>query len=329
MSDCSDFYTWADSSKYEWVDNSLTAWGVCDALSVYQLWMDEDYIYYITPSGLNVMETSYGAKVAYINYDGGFSSIWGNNQKIYLGTFDSGIKYLSKLLIIGNEAAPTSLDLCLVDYSYLYNASSPNIRYLHGNATSLVVVTDVGIDVINDGPNSFKSYFYSEDVNKAYITENNNVYYTTSSGLFRKNSSLSDWELPDVSYIAGNSFIPANVVLNDFYITINTSVSGNNNTLFVATTSGVYVFDEESELYEIYDASFLNTSCDIISISAEFNSSLNNGKLFTASKGVDAAVSTIDLKNKSIIEQYTLTTKGSADEYLDSEDVKDLIVGNI
>jgi len=327
---CIDFYNWIDDSKYEWAEHPLIEWGECDGTEAvfYQLWMDSDYIYFTTPSGLDIMEIYQGTKVAYIPYENGFSSIWGNDFSVYLGTTQSGLKYINKNDIIENELFPTSLQNNLLDYNYYYRPSSLNIKHTHGHLDTLLVVTDIGIDVFNNGPNGFKSSFYSEDVTKAYVTINRNVYYllnnTISGGVHKVNSWLFNWNESDNSYIIGDSFIPSDIIINDIYIS--TSIT---NTLFLATTSGVYILDELTDTYETYNSLLVGTSLDIIGISPSPNASINYGNLTVVSKGQDAALSVIDLQNKTLIDRYSLTSKGSSGDYLFSEAATDLIIGSV
>jgi len=63
---------------------------------------------------------------------------------------------------------------------------------------------------------------------------------------------FSDWNDPDYSYITGSGIFESGIELNDVFITENTSSNGINNTIFCATSSGVYVIEEETEEYAIY-----------------------------------------------------------------------------
>ena len=79
----------------------------------------------------------------------------------------------------------------------------------------------------------------------------NDIYYLTSSGsnyfINKVNNSLLDWLEPDTIFT-----LTEGLKINDLYVTTGTAEDGINNTLFVATSSGVYVMDEFSKDFDIY-----------------------------------------------------------------------------
>jgi len=92
------------------------------------------------------------------------------------------------------------------------------------------------------------------------VTPTNDYYYYTVSGteywsINRLNGNTSDWSLPDTYYTTGSGFLGDVTCLVDFYVTEHTATSGINNTLFLATDNGVYVYDEGANLYNIYTTS--------------------------------------------------------------------------
>ncbi len=88
------------------------------------------------------------------------------------------------------------------------------------------------------------------------MTSKNELYYIiqtiNESGVLKINSVLCDWEVSDISYYTGLSFLSGDIGINDIFVTDNTSYNLIANTLFVATTSGVYILDEETTEYDLY-----------------------------------------------------------------------------
>lgn len=218
--------------------------------SLYQIWRDIDYVYTVTSSGLSIFDILSANKVASIYNESGFTTIWGNDYYIYLGTTASGTKYLDKDDIIEGDIT-TSLQ----DFIY-YGPTSYSVRYLHGYDDVLAVVTTSGLDVVKNGAYGFKSSTIGTDFTKCFMTSKNELYYvaqgTTASGLCKINALLWDWTEPDVFYETGDSFLPIFQEINDVFVTENTSSNGEDNTLFVATTSGVYVLDEGIGEFDTY-----------------------------------------------------------------------------
>jgi len=60
---------------------------------------------------------------------------------------------------------------------------------------------------------------------------------------------------------------------------------------------------------------------------AEPGASRTSGKMHITSYGTGAAFSVLDLSAKILYDRYTITVKGRANETLEQEDTKDLVVG--
>lgn len=252
MTDCQDLYTWIDDVFYEWIDESYFEFGECPVGVLYQVWRDEDYAYAATSEGLDIFDINTANKVSYIINSGGFTTIWGNENTIYLGTSDAGLKYLSKATISGGDLVSN-----LQDYGFYYNVTTDDVRYIHGHENTLSVVTASGIDILNNEPHySFKSTTSGTNFTKCFMTSKNELYYiiqnTTSDGLCKLNSTFCDWDTPDTFYEVGTSFLPAEQGINDIFITENTAENGIDNTVFVATTNGAFVLDESTTEFDTY-----------------------------------------------------------------------------
>lgn len=256
MSDCAEQYMWIDSPSYEWVDSELISWGECSDLILNQIYTDLDYVYAVTNYGLNIIDIISENKVSYIDIISGFTTVWGNEDYLYLGTPNDGVKYLEKDTISGSIASPIDLSDNLKGYDFQYNPSSPEINFLHGYNDILSVVTTSGIDILKNGIGSFKSSTKDSGITKCILTSKRELYYviqnTIDDGVFKVNTVLCDWDTPDVSYLSGASFLPPNQNVNDIYVTVDTSETGEDNTLFVATSSGIFIWDEGTGGFNTY-----------------------------------------------------------------------------
>lgn len=218
--------------------------------TLYQVWHDTDYFYTVTSSGLSIFDIFSTNKVASIYNEDGFTTIWGNDYSIYLGTVNSGAKYIDKDIIVEGD-----LTADLMDFIY-YGPSSDSVRYIHGYDDILAIVTTSGLDIVKNGSHGFKSSVVGADFTKCFMTSKDELYYvtqgTTDSGLCKINALLWDWTEPDIFYEPGDSFLPISQEVNDIFVTEGTSSNGEDNTLFVATTSGVYVLDEGVGEFDTY-----------------------------------------------------------------------------
>lgn len=222
-----------------------------------QIYSDADYVYAATNRGLSVVSMLAEEEVGYINYNLGFTTVFGNNTKVYLGTVNSGIKYINKTCISGTVNNPEDLVSCLADYVSPFGITSQNIRYIHGNGDNyLMCCTSGGVDVYHMNQTLYRSSTTVSGARKCFMTTTGKFYYTISGtnewSLNRVNSPLWDWEDPDYIYSTGGSILSSGILINDMFVTENTSGS-EYNTLFLATSSGVYVIPEkDNQSYGIY-----------------------------------------------------------------------------
>ena len=221
-----------------------------------QIWSDGDYVFAVTNSGLNIVDMDLEQKIAYINYDQGFNTVWANDDKVYLGTSASGVKYFYKTCISGTVLIPNNLYTCLMDHTSPFGISSQTIRYIHGSGDDyLMFCTGTGVDAYHMKPTMYRSTTTVSGTQKCFMTQNG-FYYTNVSGsiwsLNRVDKPLWDWTTSDYSYITGGDILPTGLGINDIFITENTASNSTDNTVFIATTSGVYVIDEGSLNYVVY-----------------------------------------------------------------------------
>jgi hypothetical protein len=226
---------------------------------LHQICNDENYVYAATTLGLDIYDIETEEKYAYITYDNGFNTVWANDNRVFLGTTNSGVKYFNKTCISGSVINPYDLSVYFSDLSgltYYSSLTSNYIKYIHGNGDKLLVITNSGIDVVKLDPQSYRSYTTITSGVKGFMTSTGKFYYTVSGtnewSIHQLNTCLVDWSLPDSVYRTGGGIFAEGITLNDIFITENTASDGTSNTLFVATSSGVYVIDEFDDSYDVY-----------------------------------------------------------------------------
>lgn len=220
-----------------------------------QIWSNEDHVYAATTVGLSIIDITTEAEIAYIEYNAGFNTVWANDSKVFLGTTSSGINYLYKTCISGTPSNQAYLSGCLISYSNSYGITSDDIKYIHGNGDTLMMCcTSSGVDVYW-GDYSYRSSTTISGARKCFMTSTGKFYYTVDKGneweLNRVDKKFWDWTTPDYSYVTGSGILAEGLSINDIFVTEYTSENGIDNTIFLATSSGIYVIDEESLDYMI------------------------------------------------------------------------------
>lgn len=212
----------------------------------YQIWTDDTYVYTALSTGLKIYEIESESEYAYIDYTGGFNTVWASTNRVFVGTSDAGIKYFNKTCISGSTSSPYDLVGCLGSFSeltYYSTLTAHSIVYLHGYGDVLGVVTTSGVDVVKIDPQSYRSFTTISGGRKCFMTADK-FYYTLSDRVNRVDNIMGDWTTPSTAYVTGSGIFTAGIEINDLYIT--------NDTIYTATTSGVYVIDENTQDYEIY-----------------------------------------------------------------------------
>lgn len=197
-------------------------------------------IYTATSSGLNIYDTYTDELYAYINQSEGFSAVFGNDVVLYLGTPQNGLRTLYFDCVSGSTSLPIDLTSCLNNLNI--PLTSNIIQYIHGDEQSIGVCTSSGVDYHRFGPNGFHSSTVISGTNRCFVTSQY-IYYTKPDSL-NKADVRWDWVTPGTSYIIGGTIFETEVSFNDLYVIENT----NYNTIYCATSSGVYVIDEETTL---------------------------------------------------------------------------------
>jgi hypothetical protein len=222
--------------------------------TVRQIWADNDYVFAACAEGLNIIDVASEKQYSFITYSGGFTTVWANENKVFLGTATSGIKYIDKSCIIGNINLPSELT-CLSDYAIVPRLRSNTIRYIHGRDNLIVCCTASGVQSL--GIYGYESETLTPAAWKCFMTSSTAIYYTTSGvswAVNKVNSSLTDWTVPHITYSGdGFSAIPIGARINDIFVTEGTSSAGTKfNTIFIATTSGACIIDDGTDVGVVY-----------------------------------------------------------------------------
>ena len=221
-----------------------------------QIWSDNDYVYAVTTSGLNVIEIESESLYAYAINTNGFTTVWANDTQIFLGTSSDGVKVMNKNCITGSIVAPHDIVSCVNNYLDDTYLTSNEIRYIHGYDDRFVCCTTSGVDVVKLEVLGYVNSTTTTDARKCFMTSGLSFYYTTVTGtehrINRVDGYKSDWSTPDEVYRAGVGWLPDGEEIKDIFATDNTSPVDGYNTVFAATTSGAYVYDEGTNVYHVY-----------------------------------------------------------------------------
>jgi len=181
-----DNIRFVEDNNIQWVEDNLQQWGLLLGYDLSQIWTDDTYVYAVTISGLDIVDIASEQKIAFIPYET-FSTVWANDEKVYLGTTANGIKYIDKTCISGSVGDWENLSVCLTTFATYSGISSNVINYIHGNGNWLMCCTNVGIDILNT-KEWYRSYTTVDDPQKCFMASSGRGYYTLNNGeLFLKN----------------------------------------------------------------------------------------------------------------------------------------------
>jgi hypothetical protein len=222
--------------------------------NVRQIWADNDYVFAACAEGLNIIDIASEKQYSFITYSGGFTTVWANEDRVFLGTHTNGIKYIDKSYIIGDIGLPPELT-CLSGYATTPRLRSNDVRYIHGYGDFIACCTAYGVQTL--GIYGSESETLTPDAWKCFMTPSAALYYTTSGTTWAVNKVLygqCDWVNPSTTYSAdGYSAILPGARINDIFITEGTSTAGSNyNTIFLATSSGVVIIDDGTNEGVVY-----------------------------------------------------------------------------
>jgi hypothetical protein len=190
------------------------------------VWTSANYIYRATESGVEVYNSDASALIDYVAL-GSVTSVWANDNYIYIGTSNSGIYRAT----VSGTATP---------YYYFPNITSNNVTYLHGGGEFLCATTVSGVDQYNVVSGT-RIYTIVSNPGKCFQTSVGPFYYTTAGGLNAVYEIGANWSVPDYFY---NDELVYATTINDIFITEGTSSHNNENTIFLATNVGAHVIEE-------------------------------------------------------------------------------------
>ena len=315
---------WTGQNNDQWIEYSDQEWAVTPDpfYLLKQIWTDDTYVYAATSDGLNIVELASELAYAHVTYYDGFNSVWTDANRVYLATPASGVKYIEKACISGSIASPYELITCLTGYLNEPDILSDQVRYLHGNSGHMIFSTASGVNYRGADPYYQRAETGIKLARKVFITPSGKMYYTTWDGstwkINIKNADNQDWTIPDKTYEITEDVL-------DMFISERAFL----NTIFVATTSGVYVIDESTDVTDVYYtgvSGLAGTSNIFTAIWADSNADQNNGKMYVLSWGSGTALSVLNLEEKELYDYYTQDFGGRAEETLTDTDTRDLNV---
>lgn len=215
-----------------------------------QIWADESYVYTATTSGSNIIDIESELECAYITSNN-FTSVWANDTYVFFGSAQEGIKYLPKSSIQCDIASPVDLTDYVKPFKHYPFITSNHVKHIHGREDKIMCCTTSGVDFFRLEPNGYRSSTTCSGSYKCFVPAGGNIYYLTSSGtsyfINKINTTLMDWSEPDKVFV-----LPEGLQINDLFVTAKTAEDGINNTLFIATSNGVYIMDESTQDFDIY-----------------------------------------------------------------------------
>jgi len=217
---------------------------------LFQVFTKNEYVYAAVQKGIEIFDLNTSASL-YIREvpNTHITTIWGNDTTLFFGGI-GGLFCIDYVNLHADYANATINDS--------FSLKSQIVRYIHGKDNAVLVTTSSGVEYFNWSNNPvIKSNTCIENAEKCFLTSDSAYYFTntTLSGeaywtLNKKQNLITDWIQPTKTFNTGDTFT-LSTALTDLYITERTTISGNN-TIFCATTSGIYVIDEDEDKKAIY-----------------------------------------------------------------------------
>ena len=190
------------------------------------IWTNGNFIFKSTASGINVYDFTTELLLGAINYLNA-SSIWANNEYLYIGTTDSGILDSPMSSISGGIY--DDLDI-YKDYPFIEN----HVNYIHGAGNYLSISTISGVHIFNTSTD-IEVYFSDSIVaEKCHQLADRTSYYIYEDKLETVYNDDTTH-----TYQSGDGIIPTISGMNDLYV-----VSGTKNLILLGTTAGAVMIEE-------------------------------------------------------------------------------------
>lgn len=217
---------------------------------LFQVFTKNNYVYAAVQKGIEIFDLTTNASI-YIREvpNTRITTIWGNDTTLFFGG-------IGGLFYIDYENLHNDYENSTISGSF--SLKSNTVNYIHGKNKELLVTTSSGVEYFNWSSNpTIKSSTYIENAGKCFLTSDAAYYFTNTvvSGesywtLNKKQNLITDWAQPTKTFSTGDTFT-LSTALTDIYVTEKTTINGNN-TIFCATTSGIYVIDEDENKKAIY-----------------------------------------------------------------------------
>lgn len=201
----------------------------------YNVWVNDPFIYKSTVSGINIYDLETTSLLNVIEYDY-VSSVWTNDNYMYMATSISGIYRCDVLTVTGTVS--------LIPYKQYPDITDNCVYCIHGKGNYLCATTAYGVDHYDLTTGSGICTTLS-GVSKCFQTERGEFYYTynpvgADKELHVVYDNNNNWDNETV----GNIYIIEDYI-NDLHITEKTSRYNDGNVIFLATSSGVVVIEEK------------------------------------------------------------------------------------
>jgi hypothetical protein len=130
------------------------------------IWTTDTYIYRATTSGLAIHDYSTEALITFVPMPA--SSVWADNQYIYVGTTTSGVL-----------RSVTSGTISFTTYKEYPNITSNTVNYIHGAGNYICIATESGIDRYNISTDDRATNF-AAGPKKCFQTTAGDYYYVVN-----------------------------------------------------------------------------------------------------------------------------------------------------
>lgn len=190
----------------------------------------DNIVCHSTSSGINIKDVDLDIS----NYISmlGVNTLWALDSYLYIGTTNSGIIRAEIDDIYLNNVS---------SYKIYPQITSNEVLCLHGNGIYLAAITSSGIDRIDITTNSGINTI-SSGINGCFQTTVGSLYYTDGNTLSVIYAPTTSLDYIDYNYTIGDGIVPENVYINDLSV-----IEGDLNLIYMATTSGVVVIEENRD----------------------------------------------------------------------------------
>jgi len=190
------------------------------------IWTNGSFIFKSTDTGINIYNTTETllGTISYLNA----SSVWFDDNYLYIGTTDSGVVRSPMSSISGAVYNDLSIYKTHPDINN-------NVNYIHGVGNYLCVATISGAHIFDLTTGSGVYFNTSISAQKCHQLADRTSYYIYDDKLktvYNDNSTYL--------YTAGDGIIPTISGINDLYV-----VPGTNNLILLATTDGAVIIEED------------------------------------------------------------------------------------